>query len=48
MGKAWTDILIASFRQVMEHLAQVTPRILAMLTLLLLGAAVAAIARRRR
>jgi mechanosensitive ion channel-like protein len=46
MGKAWTDILIASFRVVMQHLAQVTPRVLAMLTLLLLGAAVAAIARR--
>ncbi|HYL80644.1 MAG TPA: hypothetical protein VEU07_07520 [Candidatus Acidoferrum sp.] len=46
MGKAWTDILVASFREVMGHLAQVTPRILAMLALLLVGAAVAAIARR--
>lgn len=46
MRKTWTDILVVSFRQVMEHLAQVTPRILAMLTLLLLGAAAAAIVRR--
>jgi mechanosensitive ion channel-like protein len=46
MHKAWTDILVASFREVMEHLAQVTPRILAMVILLLLGVAAAAIARR--
>jgi len=46
MREAWTDILVASFRVVMQHLAQVTPRILAMVTLLVLGAAVAAITRR--
>jgi hypothetical protein len=46
MREAWTDILIASFREVMQHLAQVTPRILAMLTLLLLGTAAAVVARR--
>lgn len=46
MHKEWTDILVASFREVMAHLAQVTPRILAMVSLLLLGVAAAAIARR--
>ena len=46
MDKAWTDILLASFREVMNHLAQVTPRIFAMVAFLVLGVAVAAIARR--
>jgi hypothetical protein len=46
MHKAWTDILVASFREVMGHLAQVTPRILAMVALLLLGVGAAAISRR--
>lgn len=46
MREAWTDILVNSFREVMQVLAPVVPRILAMLTLVLLGWVAAAIVRR--
>jgi hypothetical protein len=46
MRETWTDILIASFREVVQRLAQVTPRFLAMLTLVLLGWVAAGLARR--
>lgn len=46
MREAWTDILITSFREVMQRLTTVAPRILAMLTLVLVGWAAAVIARR--
>jgi hypothetical protein len=46
MRQAWTDILIESFQQVMRQLGMVTPRLLAMLTLVLVGWVVAALARR--
>src|SRR5512145_3114253 len=46
MRQAWSDILIESFQQLMRQLAVVTPRLLAMLTLVLVGWAVAALARR--
>jgi hypothetical protein len=46
MREAWSDILIESFQQVMRQLAVVTPRLLAMLTLVLVGWAVAVLARR--
>jgi hypothetical protein len=46
MRQAWSDILIESYQQLMRLLAVVTPRILAMLTLVLIGWAVAAVARR--
>ncbi|HSB68580.1 MAG TPA: hypothetical protein VLT62_04490 [Candidatus Methylomirabilis sp.] len=46
MRETWVEILISSFREVMERLAQVTPRILAMLTLIVLGLIVGAFARR--
>lgn len=46
MHEAWTDILIASFREVLQHLALVAPRVLAMVTLVLVGWAAAVIVRR--
>jgi hypothetical protein len=46
MREAWSDALVTSFREVMERLSHVAPRLLAMLTLMVLGWAVAAVARR--
>lgn len=46
MGHAWSDVLVTSFREVMERLAHVAPRLLAMAAVILLGWAAAAIARR--
>jgi hypothetical protein len=46
MREQWTGILVESFQQVMRQLATVAPRLLAMLTLVLLGWAAAALARR--
>ncbi len=46
MRETWTDLLLTSFREVMHRLAQVTPRLLAMLTLVLLGWVAAVLARR--
>jgi hypothetical protein len=46
MHETWTDILVTMFREVVQRLALVAPRLLAMLTLILVGWAVAAIARR--
>ena len=46
MGDAWSDVLVASFRVVVERLAHVTPRLLAMVAVIVIGWAVAAIARR--
>jgi hypothetical protein len=46
MRDAWSDVLVASFRDVLERLAHVAPRLLAMVAVIVLGWAVAAIARR--
>jgi hypothetical protein len=46
MPETWAAILLASFRQVAQHLARMTPRVLAMVTLVLAGWAVAAMVRR--
>ena len=46
MGDAWSDVLVTSFRDVVERLAHVTPRLLAMVAVIVIGWAVAAIARR--
>lgn len=46
MRDAWSDVLVTSFRDVMERLAHVAPRLLAMVVVIVLGWAVAAIARR--
>jgi len=46
MRDAWSDVLVASFRDVVERLAHVAPRLLAMVAVILIGWAVAAIARR--
>lgn len=46
MRETWTDILVTSFREVAQRLALVAPRLLAMLTLILLGWMVAVLARR--
>lgn len=46
MGDAWSDILVTSFRDVMERLAHVAPRLLAMVAVIVLGWVVAAVARR--
>jgi mechanosensitive ion channel-like protein len=46
MREEWTDILVASFRDAMQRLATVAPRILAMLTLVAIGWVLAALARR--
>ena len=46
MQDAWSDVLVTSFRDVVERLAHVAPRLLAMVVVILLGWAVAAIVRR--
>lgn len=46
MHETWTDTLFASFREVAQRLTVVAPRLLALLTLILVGWIVAAIARR--
>jgi len=46
MSTTWTDILMSSFREVMQRLSVVAPRLLALLTLILVGWVVAAMARR--
>ncbi len=46
MPDTWSDVLVTSFRDVAERLAHVAPRLLAMAAVILLGWAVAAIARR--
>ncbi len=46
MREAWSDALVSSFREVMERLSHAAPRLLAVLTLIVVGLAVAAIARR--
>ena len=46
MHETWTDILVSSIREVVQRMAAVAPRILAMLTLIIVGAVVASLARR--
>jgi hypothetical protein len=46
MRETWTNILVSSFQEVAERLAAAAPRVLAMLTLILLGLLVASLARR--
>jgi hypothetical protein len=46
MGETWTNILVSSFREVIERLAAAAPRVLAMLTLIVLGLLAASLARR--
>jgi len=46
MGDAWSNILVASFRDVVERLAHVAPRLLAMAAVIVVGWATAAIVRR--
>jgi hypothetical protein len=46
MHEAWTDILLSSFREVVQRLALVAPRLLATVTLILVGWIVAAVVRR--
>lgn len=46
MQQTWSEILVASFRDVVQRLALAAPRLLAMLTLVLVGWVLAAIARR--
>jgi hypothetical protein len=46
MRDAWSDVLVTSFRDVLERLAHVAPRLLAMVAVIVLGWVVAAIARR--
>jgi hypothetical protein len=46
MRETWTDILISSFREVMQHLSVAAPRLLALVTLILVGWVVAIVARR--
>ena len=46
MPQTWTEILAASFRDVVQRLALLAPRFLAMLTLVLLGWILAAVTRR--
>jgi hypothetical protein len=46
MREAWSDALVTSFREVMERLSHAVPRLLAVLTLIVVGWAVAAVARR--
>ncbi len=46
MEQTWTDILVSSFQGVVHRLGTVTPRLLAMLTLVLVGWIAAVIARR--
>jgi hypothetical protein len=46
MRDAWSDVLVTSFRDMVERLAHVAPRLLAMVVVIVLGWVVAAIARR--
>jgi len=46
MREAWSDALVTSFREVVERLSHAVPRLLAVLTLIVAGWLVAAIARR--
>lgn len=46
MRDAWSDALVTSFREVMERLSHAVPRLLAVLTLIMAGWVVAAVARR--
>lgn len=46
MRDAWSDVLVTSLRDVVERLAHVAPRLLAMAVVILLGWVIAAIARR--
>ncbi len=46
MRETWSDILVTSFQEVVHRLSPVAPRLLAMLTLILVGWILAAIARR--
>ncbi|MBI4571917.1 MAG: hypothetical protein HY713_01355 [candidate division NC10 bacterium] len=46
MRETWTDVLVSSFREVMQRLTAVAPRLLALLTLLLVGWVLAAVSRR--
>jgi hypothetical protein len=46
MHEAWSDALVTSFREVMDRLGHAAPRLLAVLTLIVVGWAVAAVARR--
>lgn len=46
MRETWTKILVSSFQEVTERLAASAPRVLAMLTLIVLGLMVASLARR--
>jgi hypothetical protein len=46
MRDAWSDVLVNSFRDMLERLAHVAPRLLAMVAVIVLGWVVAAIARR--
>ena len=46
MHETWSDILLASFQEVMQRLTVVAPRLLALLALVLVGWVLAAIARR--
>jgi hypothetical protein len=46
MRDGWGNVLWTSFREVVERLSHMAPRLLAMLTLIALGWAVAAVARR--
>jgi hypothetical protein len=46
MTRAWTDIVIDSFQEVLRWLVAISPRVLAAATLVLLGWAAAAIVRR--
>jgi hypothetical protein len=46
MRETWTDILLNSFREVVQRLALVAPRLLAAVTLVLVGWILAAVARR--
>jgi len=46
MRETWSDILISAFHEVMQRLSLVIPRVLALLTLLIVGWIAAALARR--
>jgi hypothetical protein len=46
MRETWTEILLSSFREVVQRLALVAPRLLATVALILVGWVVAAVARR--
>ena len=46
MRETWTDILVTSFREVVQRLALAAPRLLALLTLVLAGWVMAALVRR--